>query len=195
MTKQKELDPNACLVLTVEKSVAYPKFHWYNREGKGSQPSNQPKHSLSLSLIQHAVPQGTGKEGMRWGGSSWPRSWCWQVQVSYQALPSVTSLWPASACSWHSIYFSHLWDYSLALKRLAVSRQIRRTSQMGTESMVPTGGKKKTMWVQGDFLTIYWIRGIVYFLHISQRVHLWAPFTTSNRQVGRHGSEDKMMTN
>lgn len=76
----------------------------------------------------------------------------------------------------------------LALKRLAASRQIGRRSLMGIELMVPTGRKKKTqinMWVQGDFLTIYRIRGIVYFLHISQRVHLWAPFTTSNRQVGR----------
>lgn len=38
---------------------------------------------------------------------------------------------------------------------------------------------------QGGFLTIYRRGGIVCFLHISQRVHLWAPFTTSNKQVGR----------
>lgn len=48
---------------------------------------------------------------------------------------------------------------------------------------MPTG--EKNAWAQGDFLTIYRTGGIVYFLHISQRVHLWAPFTTSNRQVGR----------
>lgn len=121
---------------------------------------------------------------MMYGGSSWPLSWC------CQAPPHVTPLWPESACSWHSLGLSlffpplGLQHKYLALERLAASRQIGRMSQMSTEPTVPTW-EEKTMRAQGDFFTIYRIGGIVYFLHISQRVHLWAPFTTSNRQVGR----------
>lgn len=54
---------------------------------------------------------------------------------------------------------------------------------MGTGSTVPTVGK--SMCVHGDLLTIYQRGGIVYFLGISQRIHLQAPFTTSNKLSGR----------
>lgn len=54
---------------------------------------------------------------------------------------------------------------------------------MGTGSAVPTVGK--SMRVHGDLLTIYQRGGIVYFLGISQRIHLQAPFMTSNKLSGR----------
>lgn len=54
---------------------------------------------------------------------------------------------------------------------------------MGTRSTVPTVGK--SMRVHGDLLTIYRRGGIVYFQGISQRIHLQAPFMTSNKLSGR----------
>lgn len=109
--------------------------------------------------------------------------WCLMAPVLMLArvgwLPSPSqcdTLVTRAAHSWHSLGFSLLLpplglqpEY-LALERLAAPRRIGRTFQMGTESTVPTGREKHG--AQGDFLTIYRTGGIVYFLNISQGVHL-----------------------
>ena len=85
-----------------------------------------------------------------------------------------------------SVYFSCFWDCSLHTwhwKAWQLSGRLGGHPRWALDQQCQK--EEKNMWAQGDFLTIYQIGGIVYFPHISQRVHLWAPFTTSNRQVGR----------
>ena len=85
-----------------------------------------------------------------------------------------------------SVYFSRFWDCSLHTwhwKAWKLSGRLGGHPRWALDQQCQQ--EEKNMCAQGDFLTIYQIGGIVYFPHISQRVHLWAPFTTSNRQVGR----------
>ena len=149
-----------------------------------TQPFLQPL-AKDLGLLPRVL---RGRE--RHGWQLMATAWCWHMHAACQAPPSMTLLWPESAHSmtqpWPPSIFptSEIAAYILGIGKLG-------SFQADWED-IPDGywinsanRRKKNMWAQGDFLTIYQIGGIVYFPHISQRVHLWAPFTTSNRQVGR----------
>lgn len=130
-----------------------------------------------------------------WGGVSQPVSCCWHVQAGCQAPPSQCDTFVNRLCTLNgtpldSLYFSCFWDCSLHTWHWKDWQLQDRLGGCPRWHWINSANRReKHMWAQGDFLTIYQIGGIVYFLRISQGVHLWAPFTTSNRHVGRNMAE------
>lgn len=117
--KMKEEKANCILMLAQSYSKGQPAICQASptQQRRQKKPSwSQSNHSLSLSFIRRAAPQGPGEEGMVWGGSSQPMSWCWQ-RAGWLPSPSqcdilVTSL-HAHGTPQDSVYFSHPWDDSL----------------------------------------------------------------------------------
>lgn len=163
-------------------------FHWARREGKGS--GIGPTVLLASCLFNMLLLRVLGKR--EWGGVAAHGLGPDAGMCRLGSRPS--PVW--HPCDKHlhahgtpldSICFSHLWDNRLNTWHWKDWQVLDRSGGYPRWALIQWYQREeKNMWVQGDFLTIYPIRRIVYFLHISQRVHLWAPFTTSNRQVGRH---------
>lgn len=148
-------------------------------ESKRSWPGSNPAIPSSHLLRIWVVPQGTDGQGKTWGGSSWPYPDAGTCRLVVRPRPARHTCDQSLHTQWHTLGL-HLFfpllglqPTYLALESLAAFRQIGRTSQMGTGSTVPAGGKKHVS--SGDFLTIYQIGELFIFLISPQRVHLWAP--------------------
>ena len=170
--------------------MAYAKFLWYNRKAEEADPGINPAIPSDTCLFNTLLPRVLGRREGHWGGSSWPVSWGWQAQASCQAPPSVTPLWPESA---HSMACPWTWSIFPTSGIAAYILGIGKVGSFKSDwEDVPDGHwinsankRKKTHVSPGRFLNYLPNRGNCLFPHISQRVHLWAPFMTSNRQVGR----------
>lgn len=139
--------------------------------------------SLSLSFTPRTAPQGAGAEGN--GGG-------WQLMAHVLVLPSpsqcatlVTSVCTLMALPWTRSIFSHLWDCSLNTRPWEDWQLPDRVGGHPRWVLNHSANREREHMSLGRFPNHLPIGGIVYFLHISRRVHLWAPFTTSNRQVGK----------
>ena len=169
--------------------MAYSKFHWCNQKAKEADPGSNPAIPQPLAKDIRLFPRvlkGRERHGVAADGHILMLARAGWLSGPAQHDTLVTRVCTLSDTPLASVYFSRFWDCSLHTwhwKAWKLSGRLGGHPRWALDQQCQQ--EEKNMCAQGDFLTIYQIGGIVYFPHISQRVHLWAPFTTSNRQVGR----------
>lgn len=146
--RKRKLYLDACPVLIGEDSMAYTKFHWYNRKAEEAGPGTNPAIPSATCLFNTLLPRVMGRREGHGVAAPGPCLDAGRRRLVARPLPVWHPCDQSLHTRWHALglglFFPllGLQPTYLALERLAASSQIGRTSQMGTESTVPTRGKK-----------------------------------------------------
>lgn len=118
------------------------------QEGRRSWPWHQSSHPSATCLFNTLLPRVMGRREGHGVAAPGPCLDAGRRRLVARPLPVWHPCDQSLHTRWHALglglFFPllGLQPTYLALERLAASSQIGRTSQMGTESTVPTGGKK-----------------------------------------------------